>query len=292
MVKKANSPRYDRAAEDVGNIVSFEHVNVLVPDQQLATAFYISTLGLTRDPYMMTGPDVMWVNIGRSQFHLPTRGTQVLRGHTGLVVDHYELLPQRLKAAPDELEGTLFSYKIRNDRIDVTCPWGNRYRLYPANGRFAPIVLGIPYVAFDVPRGKASAIGRFYTEIIGAPAQIGEFDDAPAALVCAGAGQQLIFRETRGKIPAYDGHHIQVYVGDFSGPHEQLCERGLITEESDQHQYRFQTIVDPANGEPVFEIEHEVRSLHHPLFARPLVNRNPVQRIMNYQQGQDAVMVG
>lgn len=292
MVKKAISPRYDRATEDVGNIVSLEHVNVLVPDQQLATAFYVNMLGFTRDPYMMTGLDVMWVNIGRSQLHLPTRGTQVLRGHTGLVVDHYDRLPQRLKAAPDVLKDTQFSFKIHNDRIDATCPWGNRYRLYPADGRFAPMTLGIPYVAFDVPRGKAAAIGRFYTEILGAPAQIGEFDDAPAALVCAGAGQRLIFRESRGKIPPFDGHHIQVYVADFSGPHERLCERGLITEESDQHQYRFQTIIDPANGEPVFEIEHEVRSLHHPLFARPLVNRNPEQRITNYQPGQDAVMVG
>ncbi|NKB49706.1 MAG: hypothetical protein GKS02_10155 [Alphaproteobacteria bacterium] len=292
MVKNANSPRYDRAVEDVGNIVSLEHVNLLVPDQQLATEFYVSTLGLTRDPYMMTGPDIMWVNIGRSQFHLPTRGTQVLRGHIGLVVDHYDLLAQRLKAAPDTLKDSQFSYKIRNDRIDATCPWGNRYRLYPADSRFGPMALGVPYVAFDVPRGKAAAIGRFYNEIIGAPAQVGEFDNAPAALVCAGAGQQLIFRESRGKIPPFDGHHIQIYVADFSGPHERLGEGGLITEESDQHQYRFQTITDPANGEPVFEIEHEVRSLRHPLYARPLVNRNPAQRIMNYQAGQDAVMVG
>ena len=90
----------------------------------------------------------------------------------------------------------------------------------------------------------------------------------------------------------FDGHHIQVYVADFSGPHARLGERGAITEESDQHQYRFQTIFDPANGEPVFEVEHEVRSLRHPLFARPLVNRNPAQRIMNYQPGHDAAMVG
>ncbi|NNE83061.1 MAG: hypothetical protein HKN28_03735 [Alphaproteobacteria bacterium] len=292
MAKKAKVPQYDRASEDVGNIVSLEHVNLLVPDQQLATAFYVSTLGLTRDPYMMTGVDNMWVNNGRSQLHLPTRGTQVLRGHTGLVVDHYDLLAQRLKAAQDVLKDTKFSYKIRNDRIDVTCPWGNRFRLYPADSRFAPMALGMPYVAFDVPRGKAAAIGRFYSEILGAPAQIGKFDDAPAALVCAGAGQRLIFRETRAKVAPYDGHHIQVYVADFSGPHGQLDARGLITEESDQHQYRFQTIIDPANGEPVFEIEHEVRSLRHPLYARPLVNRNPAQRIMTYQPGQDAVMVG
>jgi catechol 2,3-dioxygenase-like lactoylglutathione lyase family enzyme len=292
MVKKAAMPQYDRTAEDVGNIVSLEHVNLLVPDQQLATAFYVNTLGFTRDPYMMTGLDVMWVNIGRSQLHLPTGEAQMLRGYTGLVVDHYDLLPQRLKSALTVLKGTQYTFEILNDRIDATCPWGNRYRLYPANGRFAPMTLGMPYVAFDVPRGAAPAIGRFYSEIIGAPAQIGNFDDAPAALVNVGADQQLIFRESRSNIPPFDGHHIQVYVADFSGPHERLCDCGMITEESDQHQYRFQTIFDPANGEPVFEVEHEVRSLRHPLFARPLVNRNPAQRIMNYQPGQDAVMVG
>ena len=82
------------------------------------------------------------------------------------------------------------------------------------------------------------------------------------------------------------------YLADFSGPHARLAAHGLITEESDQHQYRFQEIIDPASGETVFEIEHEVRSLRHPLYARPLVNRNPAQRIMGYRPGHDAVMVG
>ena len=46
---------YDRAAESLGNVVELQHVNVRVPDQLKATAFYISALGLTRDPYLMTG---------------------------------------------------------------------------------------------------------------------------------------------------------------------------------------------------------------------------------------------
>jgi len=58
--------QFDRTAEDLGNIVALEHVNVLVPDQGLATLFYVSGLGLTRDPYMMTSTDNMWVNVGRS----------------------------------------------------------------------------------------------------------------------------------------------------------------------------------------------------------------------------------
>lgn len=41
---------YDRAREDPGNIVLLEHVDLTIPDQRLATIFYISGLGLTRDP--------------------------------------------------------------------------------------------------------------------------------------------------------------------------------------------------------------------------------------------------
>ena len=78
--------QFNRAAEDLGNIVALEHVNVLVPDQHLATLFYVMGLGLTRDPYLMTGVTNMWINIGRSQFHLPVGKPQVLRGRVGLVL--------------------------------------------------------------------------------------------------------------------------------------------------------------------------------------------------------------
>lgn len=40
------APRYDRAVEDLGNIVCLEHVNTRVPDQQLAITFYVMGLGL------------------------------------------------------------------------------------------------------------------------------------------------------------------------------------------------------------------------------------------------------
>src|SRR6202166_5165154 len=86
---------FDRAAEDLGNIVALEHVNVTVPDQQLATLFYVVGLGLTRDPYLMTSVTNMWVNIGRSQFHLPGNQPQVVRGHVGIVVPDREALLNR-----------------------------------------------------------------------------------------------------------------------------------------------------------------------------------------------------
>lgn len=288
----ARNRKFNRATEDVGNIVSLEHVNVLVPDQQVATTFYVSGLGLTRDPYMMTGGDVMWVNIGRSQLHLPTRGTQVLRGHTGLVIQDFDRLSDRLKTVRPELKGTKFAYRSGKGKIDVTCPWGNRYRCFPPDGRFGAISHGMPYVCFDVPKGTADAIARFYAEIIGAPSRMAKFDGSAAAQVNAGPDQRLVFREKPGRPPKFDGHHVQVYIADFSGPHRELLKRGLITEESDQHQYRFEDIVDPDTGETMFQLEHEVRSLHHPLYARPLVNRNPGQRIMTYQPGDDALHVG
>ena len=41
---------FDRSAEDIGNILLLEHVNVKVPDQVVATNVYVTALGLTRDP--------------------------------------------------------------------------------------------------------------------------------------------------------------------------------------------------------------------------------------------------
>jgi hypothetical protein len=42
--------QFDRSAEDLGNAIHLEHVNVQVPGQRLATLFYVTELGLTRDP--------------------------------------------------------------------------------------------------------------------------------------------------------------------------------------------------------------------------------------------------
>src|SRR3954469_11112232 len=99
---------FDRSAEDLGNVVGLEHVNVTVPDQQLATLFYIKGLGLTRDPYIMTELDNMWVNVGRSQFHLPMQKPQVLRGYTGLVVPDRNALLKRLASVKERLAQTKF----------------------------------------------------------------------------------------------------------------------------------------------------------------------------------------
>ena len=279
--------QYDRSAEDLGNIVGLEHVNLQVENQMQTTLFYISGLGLTRDPYLMTSVDNMWVNVGHSQFHLITAKPQHLRGRVGLVIPDRAALLQRLERMKKPLEGTRFACKEHDDYVETTCPWGNKLLIHEP-GSFGRMQLGMPYVEFDVPAGTAKAIADFYRKIFETGTHVDEKGDTPAARVSVGHQQELVFREAKGKLPAYDGHHIQVYVANFSGPHKQLLKRDLITEESNQHQYRFEMISDLAAGKPLFQIEHEVRSMRHPLYARPLVNRNPGQTNRHYVAGRDA----
>lgn len=269
----------------VGSIVSLEHVNVMVPDQLLATLFYVTGLGLTRDPYMMTGLGNMWINIGRSQFHLPTGGPQVLRGHVGLVIPDRTALLQRLAGIEARLKDTRFTFREQTDHVEVTSPWGNRLRCFEPGPRFGALQLGMPYVEFDVPAGAAAGIARFYQEILGAPSSVAE----KAARVIVGPHQSLVFRETDQSLPDYDGHHVQVYTSGFAGIRQRLDRLGLVSEENGPHQYRFIDIVDPENRRKLFTIEHEIRSLTHPLHARPLVNRNPAQTNRDYVPGADAL---
>src|SRR3990170_193229 len=95
--------QHDRAARSVGNIVHLEHFNVIIDDQRLATLFYVVGLGGTRDPYIFMGLENMWVNFGRTQAHLPSRGArpkpEVVRGTIGFVVPDLSELKKRLQHA-------------------------------------------------------------------------------------------------------------------------------------------------------------------------------------------------
>lgn len=277
--------QFDRTVEDIGNIVCLEHVNTRVPDQQLATTFYVMGLGLTRDPYLQTGTTNMWMNAGRAQFHLPTGDPQVVRGHTGLVIEGRDALLERLATVAPALSDTRFAVSEHNDHVDVVCPWGNAIRCYEPSDRFGAVRLGIPYVSFNAPVGSAPAIARFYQEIVGTEADTDDEDGAAIARVQAGNGQHLIFKETSEAQPAFDGHHVAIYLADFSGPYKKLLARDLISRETNQHEYRFIDIIDLDSGEALFQLEHEVRSMRHPMYARPLVNRNPTITNQNYVPG-------
>ena len=279
--------RFERSAEDVGNIIEFGHVNLRVPDQRLATLFYATGLGLTRDPFLRVGVENMWMNVGTSQFHLPTGPAQVLRGTVGLVMPDLDALVKRLESVQARLDGTSFAFRRHEGVIEATCPWGNRFRCHAPNpARFGRIVRGIPYLEIEAVPGSIAAIVRFYEEMLGVDATA-ERDGAGAfARVPAGLSGELLFRDT-GLSRPFDGHHVQITLADFSGPHCRLLARGLVSEESSQHQYRFERVIDLENGSELAVIEHEVRSLRHPMFGRVHLNRDPEHTANSYTNGPE-----
>jgi hypothetical protein len=280
----------DYSEEDVGNIVLLEHVNLQVPDQSLATIFYIVGLGLTRDPYFNIGVRNMWANAGEQQFHLPVRPTQVIHGHIGLVVPDLDALKERLASVEEPLAGTKFRWSAQSEYVAVTCPWGNHFRCYGAGQKFGDMALGIPYVEFLIEPDRAAGIARFYDQVLAAPVVTETGEQGTLTSVKIGRNQALIFRETDAQGPVYDGHHIAIYVSNFSRPYAYLKERGLISEEVRNHQFRFKEIIDPESDRAVFVVEHEVRSLHHPMFNRLMVNRDPNESARRYRRGHDALI--
>jgi catechol-2,3-dioxygenase len=281
---------YDRAAEDTGNIVNLGHVNVCIDDQHVATHYYVSGLGFTRDPFLNTGARNMWINVGMSQFHLPMGAPEVLRGVIGLVAPDREALLERLTHVRKALAGTQFEFRESNDCVETVCPWGNRIHMHtPDQERFGRIQLGMPYVRFDVRPGTAAKIARFYREILHAPADVVKNGAGPEARVQIGERQYLYFRETDAPERPYDRHHVQIYIADFSGPHRRLLELGLVTAESNEYEYRFKDIIDLDSREVLFTVEHETRSQTNPMYGRPLVNRNPAQTNIDYKPGHDSL---
>ena len=280
----------DYSNEDIGNIVLLEHVNVQVPDQPLAMMFYIIGMGFTRDPYLNVGLGNMWANVGEQQFHLPTRPPQVIQGHIGVVVPDLDALKSRLASVEEGLAGTKFRWSVETNHIAVTCPWGNRLQCYPAGPEFGDMALGIPYVEFLVGPGRAAGIARFYDHVMGAPSTTESSEQGTLGRVKIGRNQSLVFRETKEPLVPYDGHHIAIYVANFSRAYGYLKDRGLISEDVRNHQYRFKEIIDPDNGSCVFLVEHEVRSLHHPMFHRFFVNRDPTQTQREYRRERDALI--
>lgn len=266
--------KINAASDDLGNIVALEHVNLWVPTQETAMTFYLEGMGFTRDPYFQVGPSNMWVNVGTQQFHFPTRGIQVMPGHIGIIMRNLPALEHRLNAVRSKLSGTQFDYSWEMNALTVVSPWGNRLRCHEPADALGSMTLGIAYVEVLVRPGTAASIARFYKHAFDCRVESDE-SELSNARVEVGNNQVLIFKESREPIREYDGHHIAVYVSKPSKPYHFLLSRDLITEAiaPTSHQFRFRSIVDPDTGRKVLDLEHEVRSMRHPMFLRPLVNR-------------------
>src|SRR5262249_45296731 len=277
--------------EDVGNIVLLEHVNVQVPDQAVAMMFYIMGMGFTRDPYLNIGLGNMWANVGEQQFHLPTRPAQVIQGHIGVVVPDLGTLKDRLTSVELGLAGEKICLFAVGKHINLPSSSGKRFFFFPSCPPFCGVGLWLSsLVVFLVAPGRAAGIARFYDQVLGAPAATESSEQGTLGRVKIGRNQSLVFRETEEPLTPYDGHHIAIYVANFSRAYGYLKSRGLISEDVRNHQYRFKEIIDPDNGGCVFLIEHELRSIHHPMFHRFLVTRDPAQTQRGYRRERDALI--
>jgi len=289
------------SSQDVGNIICLEHLNLSQPDQIVAMVFYIEGLGLTRDPYAPNNTGTVWINIGIQQIHIPKiDNPQVFSGHIGLVIPSIAQLVENLRNVQNHpaLVGTKFSWKIKdtftkglvppeynNKVVHVQCPWGNKFRIYEAQKSFGTTNLGILYLLHHCEITTVELIAKFYQNHFEVPVYF-ETEHKKVHVV-VGPWQRLIFKEKKNyKRSDYSGYHVAIYVSKFSNTYNNFAVKNLLftkhrfadkcdTLQDALHWQQFRTLdfVNEQNKEVVLYLEHEVRSLYHPSFKRPLVNR-------------------
>jgi len=138
--------------------------------------------------------------------------------------------------------------------------------------------VGLGGVTLQVPPRTAERGARFYADVLGFAVR--EVDAGRWAILGGpgGESQRFVLEEVSDASGEELGEHVAIYIGDFVGCFERLLERGLIfvnprfehldksrTVEEALHYncFRFKDIVDPASGEKLFELEHEVRCTDH-----------------------------
>jgi hypothetical protein len=267
-------PRMSRP-DDVGSIVFLEHVNLRVPDHRACHLFFCEGLGFTRDPTRMVGVRNMWVNVGNQQFHLPIGEPTPLPGEVGVVAPDLDAVESRLDAVGRELKDTAFDFRRDGGTLLTATPWGHAVRVHAVQGPPGPgrPPQALAYVEFWVPPGTAGRIAAFYEQVLECPA---EADGGATARVTVGPSQSLRFTERPGAAIVRNTNHIAVYLTRYRRIYAALRSRGLLMEEDQAEQFRFAKVTDPAGGDPLWVFEHEMRSLHHPDYRKPLVNRIPV----------------
>ena len=262
-----------RAAKELGNFTHFEHVNFRVPDHYQATLFFVEGLGLTRDPMRMVSISNMWVNVGKQQFHLPLGKATPFAGEVGVTVPDLAQAQRSLKNIAPQLKQTEFSVRKTGTTLIVKSPWGHTFRLHAAGELSGALPQAIPYVKFLVPVGSAAGIAEFYQTVLGVPAQTTKKAGLATTAVNVGVDQQFHFVEQRNlKLPKHN-NHVAVYLTHYQAVYDELTRRNLIMEADMDEQFRFTQMVDPQSGKKLFSFEHEMRSLYHPDFLKPLVNR-------------------
>jgi hypothetical protein len=213
------------------------------------------------------------------------------------------------------------------DAFTFTCPFGTRFVVFvlaaappprfmggeadarghpppddDAAAASVPRPLGFAWLRLDAPRGSVTSLADFWGATLGARTSL----DASAGtlrvevadgLAAAGAGQHLLFRE-RDNVPAWDGHHLCIYLRDYEAAFRRCEARGLLYDpgrfadrggswELAREFRQFRVLHVPPAGAggyaalgllqkleagaadpppPVYTLELELRSLEHPSF--------------------------
>ncbi|MCZ6843537.1 MAG: VOC family protein [SAR324 cluster bacterium] len=281
MAPKESSP------PELGSFVALDHVNLRVPDQHLATLFFLEGLGLTRDPYRMTGTSNMWVNIGAQQFHLPTTEPMPFPGVIGLVVPRLDAVRERLKRVAPKLKSTAFSWQDGKAAIAAQDPWGRRVRVHQAGGAVPAMSnMALAYVEIWVPKGSAAPIAAFYEQVIGAPCALAGPGKSRAA-VAVGPHQSLRFVERANAPAGSHNNHLALYLTRYQDVYARMRKLKNLMEKHRFEQFRFNRILDLKSGKCLIELEHEMRSLYHGDYGRALVNRGDIGGRLGRVVGRD-----
>ena len=266
---------------NVQGILHLEHFNFEGADHNLATVFFMNGMGFTRDPYRRTDETNMGVNIGMQQFHLPQRGnpTPPFFGEVGLVVPDLPVLKARLDRLADmgKFDGTPYHLTVLDENtMRVISPFGITLKLHAAGSLPFLKPLGLSYVDIPVKPGKAVLLEKFYRELLNTPTEFLDIDGENSLKVTYGPHQYVRFRERELEDYELYSFHVAYYVTDYNAYRDRVIEQGSLQGEGRGQVFFFDGPFDPDTGEEILKFTQEVRSVYHPDFMRPLVNRWPI----------------
>ena len=221
-----------------------EHINLNVPDEAAARAFYVSGLGGAVQPKSSNWRQ-LHVNIGASQFHLIHSASRPDAQPPGEPMRAPQKWPARTKLWSKETPGELCT-RLERQRADAgwsnrppemtlgadslptvlcECPWGNRYEVCAAPTGFVPEgahpggagpLVAMRELVHPVRPGGAAAIAAFFDRILGCPVET----SAGRCTVRFASGQSVRFEEADDAPPvdAYErdepehGYHLAFYM--------------------------------------------------------------------------------
>ena len=266
---------------EIGGVLHLEHFNFEMLDHDIATIFFMNGLGLTRDPYRRADENNMGVNVGMQQFHLPRRGrkTPPFYGEVGLVVPDIQLIRARLERLDrmHRFEGTAYQITAVGEKnLKLISPWGIPMRLWQAGVLPFQRPLGLAYVDIPVKHGKTGELVVFYQELLKTPYRQERLNGETAAIFTVGPHQYLRFRERDLEDYNLYDFHVAYYVTNYNEVRDAAMKVGKLQGEGRGQVCFIEGPFDPVSGKSILKFQQEWRSVYHPDFMRPLVNRWPI----------------